>query len=89
MTLLNLFRRTLGLMPANYSSYKTRGLFLMTFKGYRTGLSSPSLLQLKKLAWEHWHAQVNAGNNRRQSATSRGRDKPAATGTVSRKIQVA
>jgi hypothetical protein len=65
MTLINLLRRRIGLMPSGYSFYKIRDLYLLTFKGYRAGIAASSHRQLREQAWEHFRAQMPEVKNQR------------------------
>jgi hypothetical protein len=89
MTLINLLRRRIGLMPSGYSFYKTRGLYLLTFKGYRAGIASPSRRQIKEQAWEHFRAQMPEVKNQRIPAKGIVSDQVPKNRAAGRKIHVA
>jgi hypothetical protein len=89
MTLITQIRRWIGLMPSGYAFYKTRGLYLLTFKGYRAGIAASSHRQLREQAWEHFRGQVPDIKNKRPTAKDVISEQVRANRTAGRKIHVA
>jgi hypothetical protein len=70
MTLTNLIRKQIGLMPFGYSFYKARGLYFLTFNGYKAGIAEPSIRQLKVQAWLQYEARTGDTKSRKQPASN-------------------
>ena len=81
MTLVDLIRRKIGLLPFGYSFYKARGLYILTFKGYKAGIAEPTLRQLKEQAWLKYEAPTGDAKNRKQPAGN-----PAANHAVTKRL---